>query len=100
MVVKDKSNAIPPVLLLVGSLTNLASVPLETIPYIDFPELKLDEHESTEMPFRYVADRDGHAVMPQVSICRRYFGWSSYPYFQGMIDLIKKDADKGFDDLL
>lgn len=36
------------------------------VPYIDFPELKLDEHESTEMPFRYVRDRDGRPAMPQV----------------------------------
>ena len=42
----------------------------------------MGEHESTEMPFRYVAGQDGHPVMPA-----------------GMIDLIKADADKGFDDL-
>ncbi|ERF74589.1 hypothetical protein EPUS_00719 [Endocarpon pusillum Z07020] len=56
---------------------------LEEIPYVDFPELKLDEHESTEMPFRYVKGEDGGPVMPD-----------------GMIELIKKDADKGFDDFL
>lgn len=55
---------------------------LNDIPYIDFPELKLDEHESTEMPFRYVADQDGKPIMPQ-----------------GMLKLIKADADKGFDTL-
>lgn len=49
---------------------------------MDYPELKLDEHESTEMPFRYVASKDGQPIMPA-----------------GMIDLIKADADKGFDDL-
>ena len=41
---------------------------LEKIPYIDFPELKLDEHESTEMPFRYVKGEDGGPVMPDVCI--------------------------------
>ena len=55
---------------------------LEEIPYVDFPELKLDEHESTEMPFRYVANDEGKPIMPE-----------------GMIELIKADADKGFDAL-
>jgi len=34
------------------------------------------------MPFRYVASKDGRPIMPV-----------------GMIDLIKADADKSFDDL-
>lgn len=55
---------------------------LEDVPYIDFPELKLGEHETTEMPFRYVVDNRGKPIMPE-----------------GMIDLIKADADKGFDQL-
>jgi len=42
------------------------SVPLEKIPYVDYPELKLDEHETTEMPFRYVTDRTGTLIMPEV----------------------------------
>lgn len=41
---------------------------LDTIPYVDFPEIKVDEHESTEMPFRYVKGKDGEAVMPEVSL--------------------------------
>jgi ribosome biogenesis SPOUT family RNA methylase Rps3 len=40
---------------------------LEQIEWVDFPELKIDEHESTEMPFRYVKGEDGKAVMPEVS---------------------------------
>ena len=40
---------------------------LSTIPHVDFPELRIDEHESTEMPFRYVAGPDGKPVMPEVS---------------------------------
>ncbi|XDG04062.1 hypothetical protein ABKA04_003677 [Annulohypoxylon sp. FPYF3050] len=55
---------------------------LSKIPFVDFPELKFNEHESTEMPFRYVTDEDGKPIMPE-----------------GMVDLIKKDADKSIDDL-
>lgn len=55
---------------------------LDQIPYIDNPELKVDEHESTEMPFRYVKRADGSPYMPR-----------------GMEDLIKKDSEKGFGDL-
>ncbi|KAJ9273503.1 hypothetical protein DTO212C5_577 [Paecilomyces variotii] len=57
-------------------------VPLEEIPYIDNPELRVNKNESTEMPFRYVKGSDGQPIMPE-----------------GMVDLIKKDADKGVDDL-
>ncbi|KAI9887608.1 MAG: hypothetical protein M1823_000592 [Watsoniomyces obsoletus] len=57
-------------------------IPLDQIPYVDNPELRLDEHETTEMPFRYVLGPDQQPVMPK-----------------GMIDLIKKDADKGIEDL-
>ena len=60
----------------------LKQMDLDKIPYIDFPELQLDDHESTEMPFRYVVGKDGKPVMPE-----------------GMVDLIKADADKGFDNL-
>jgi ribosome biogenesis SPOUT family RNA methylase Rps3 len=55
---------------------------LDSIPYVDFPELKLNEHESTEMPFRYVVDDKQEPIMPE-----------------GMFELIKADADKGFDQL-
>lgn len=60
----------------------LEGLELERIKYIDFPQLKLDEHESIEMPFRYVVDQTGNPIMPS-----------------GMIELIKSDADKGFDAL-
>ncbi|RMJ28200.1 DUF431 domain-containing protein [Aspergillus sp. HF37] len=56
-------------------------VPLEQIPYVDYPEVRVSEHERTEMPFRYVKGEEG-PVMPS-----------------GMVDLIKEDADKGVDDL-
>ena len=64
-------------------LLNVSTVPLEDIKYLDHPELKINDHESTEMPFRYVKDQNGTPVMPK-----------------GMIDLIKKDSEKGFGDLL
>ncbi|KAL8799268.1 MAG: hypothetical protein Q9200_007579 [Gallowayella weberi] len=40
---------------------------LNDIPYIDHPEIRIDEHESTEMPFRYVKDAHGKPVMPEPS---------------------------------
>ncbi|KIH89263.1 hypothetical protein SPBR_07748 [Sporothrix brasiliensis 5110] len=57
-------------------------IALDDIPYLDFPELKFNEHESTEMPFRYVQGDDGKPIMPE-----------------GMVDLIRKDSDKAIDDL-
>ncbi|MCJ1403159.1 hypothetical protein MMC11_006382 [Xylographa trunciseda] len=59
-----------------------SEVALDKIPYIDYPELKIDEHESTQLPFRYVKDDNGKPIMPK-----------------GMIDLIKLDSEKGFGDL-
>lgn len=59
------------------------NVALNDIPYVDHPELRIDEHETTQMPFRYVAKKDGKPVMPE-----------------GMIDLIKADSEKGFGELL
>ena len=52
------------------NLTDLAdriSAPLLEIPYVDDPELKFNEHESTNMPFRYVKDEVGKPIMPEVS---------------------------------
>ncbi|CAG8983714.1 hypothetical protein HYALB_00006283 [Hymenoscyphus albidus] len=56
--------------------------PLEKIDYIDDPELRVNKNESTEMPFRYVKGEDGKPIMPE-----------------GMVELIKKDTEKGFGDL-
>ncbi|KAI5198210.1 DUF431-domain-containing protein [Aureobasidium subglaciale] len=58
-------------------------IALEDIKYVDNPEIKVDEHESTEMPFRYVLDKNGKPIFPD-----------------GMVDLIKKDSERGIDDLL
>lgn len=43
-------------------------VPLEQISYIDYPEILINDHERTEMPFRYVKDAQGEPIMPKVSI--------------------------------
>ncbi|KAI0399823.1 DUF431-domain-containing protein [Xylaria palmicola] len=56
---------------------------LNMIPYLDHPELKINEHESTEMPFRYVKGDDGKPIMPE-----------------GMMELITKDADKSINDMM
>ncbi|KZF25705.1 DUF431-domain-containing protein [Xylona heveae TC161] len=58
-------------------------IPLDKIQYVDYPELKINKHESTEMPFRYVKDKDGRPTMPE-----------------GMVELIKKDSEKALDDIL
>jgi ribosome biogenesis SPOUT family RNA methylase Rps3 len=46
--------------------SNNLAVPLEAIAYIDHPELTINKHESTEMPFRYVKGKDGQPIMPEV----------------------------------
>ncbi|KAF2461496.1 SAM-dependent RNA methyltransferase [Lineolata rhizophorae] len=56
--------------------------PLEGIPYVDYPEIKVNRHESVEMPFRYVQGDDKAPVMPTE-----------------MAELIKRDSEKGFGDL-
>lgn len=71
---------------------------MEKIPYIDFPELRLDEHETTEMPFRYVTDVSGKPIMPEVTLLSSPFS-ALADSDQGMIELIKADADKAFDNL-
>jgi ribosome biogenesis SPOUT family RNA methylase Rps3 len=43
------------------------TVALDKVPYVDFPELKFNVHESTQMPFRYITDKEGNPIMPQVS---------------------------------
>lgn len=44
----------------------LVPVPLAEIKYADFPEIRINKHESTEMPFRYMVDDDLMPIMPQV----------------------------------
>lgn len=57
-------------------------VPFAKIDFIDYPEIKYSRHESTEMPFRYVV-QDGRPILPE-----------------GMLELIKHDAEQSIDDLL
>ena len=80
---------------------------LDAISFVDYPELNIDEHESTEMPFRYVKDNLGKPVMPAVST-HNIFTDSEFRInrilmitltMQGMLDIIKQDADKGIKDL-
>ncbi|KZV83338.1 DUF431-domain-containing protein [Exidia glandulosa HHB12029] len=54
-------------------------VPLQEIPYVDFPTIVFNAKESVEMPFRYIV-RDGGPLLPP-----------------GMREHLKKDLDRGFD---
>ncbi|KAF2704799.1 DUF431-domain-containing protein [Pleomassaria siparia CBS 279.74] len=58
-------------------------VAVDKIPYIDNPELRVSKNETSEMPFRYVKGEHGQPIMPE-----------------GMLELIKKDSEKGLGDLL
>ena len=40
---------------------------LDQVPYVDNPEIHTGDHESTQMPFRYVRGENGQPVMPEVS---------------------------------
>lgn len=55
----------------------------ENIKFIDYPEIKFSQYESTEMPFRYVVNADDEPILPE-----------------GMLELIKDDAEQSIDDLL
>lgn len=58
-------------------------VKFEDINFIDYPEIRYNKHELTEMPFRYVLDAQGTPILPE-----------------GMLKLIEKDAEQSIDDLL
>lgn len=58
-----------------------STVPLDKIPFIDNPTFQFDEIESVEMPFRYVMDAQGEAILPV-----------------GMRQLLQDDMEKAFDD--
>ena len=45
------------------------AAPVDKIPYLDHPELKINKNESTQMPFRYVKGEDGLPIMPEVRLC-------------------------------
>ncbi len=74
---------------------------MNKIEYIDHPEIKVDEHESTVMPFRYMLDGKRQPILPEVTLSRAYQAQSSIlTSQQGMLDVIKKDSERGIDDLL
>lgn len=55
----------------------------EDIKFIDYPEIRYNKYESTEMPFRYIIDENGIPILPE-----------------GMLKLIEHDAEQSIDDLL
>lgn len=58
-------------------------VEFKDIKFIDYPEIRFNKYEATEMPFRYILDAAGDPILPQ-----------------GMLDHIRKDAEQSIDDLL
>ncbi|KAI9027639.1 SAM-dependent RNA methyltransferase [Phycomyces nitens] len=67
-------------------------IPLDKIPYIDYPEMKFSRHESVTMPFRYIATlktvvgKDGTERVVKKPLMP-----------PGMLELIKKDNDMALD---
>ena len=72
-----------------GSCANPALETLDEIPFADYPELRINKHESTQMPFRYVKDETETPIMPPVRILRTY---SLIP-----LQLTPATGDAGFD---
>ncbi|CUM63484.1 uncharacterized protein PRCAT00001060001 [Priceomyces carsonii] len=58
-------------------------IDFKDIKFIDNPEIRYNKHEATEMPFRYILRDDGTPILPE-----------------GMLELIKHDAEQSIDDLL
>ncbi|ORY21472.1 SAM-dependent RNA methyltransferase [Naematelia encephala] len=56
-------------------------IPIEKIPYVDFPTITFNKNESIEMPFRYVRDEKGEPILPP-----------------GMKEHLKADLDRTIDD--
>ncbi len=40
-------------------------VAFEDIKFLDYPEIKYNKYESTEMPFRYVTDNEGNPILQE-----------------------------------
>lgn len=59
------------------------SIKFDNIEFLDYPEIRYNKYEATEMPFRYIVDNDGNPILPA-----------------GMLDLIKHDGEQSIDDLL
>lgn len=49
------------------SIADCWAAPLEEIPWVDNPEIKVSRIESVEMPFRYVKGENGEITVPEVS---------------------------------
>ncbi|KAK4684421.1 hypothetical protein P7C73_g5756, partial [Tremellales sp. Uapishka_1] len=56
-------------------------IPLDEIPFVDHPTITFNKHESIEMPFRYVATKEGEPILPP-----------------GMNKHLKADLDRTIDD--
>ncbi|WWC87163.1 uncharacterized protein L201_002049 [Kwoniella dendrophila CBS 6074] len=56
-------------------------IPLDKIPYTDFPTITFNKYESIEMPFRYVVDDKGEPILPA-----------------GMKEHLKADLNRSIDD--
>ncbi|WVQ68892.1 uncharacterized protein L199_007101 [Kwoniella botswanensis] len=56
-------------------------VPLDKIPYTDFPTITFNKYESIEMPFRYVVNEQGEPILPP-----------------GMKEHLKADLNRTLDD--
>jgi len=54
-------------------------VPLDKIPYVDYPTIRFNTKESVEMPFRYIQDGE-EPLLPQ-----------------GMRELLHEDLNKSFE---
>ncbi|KAF8665032.1 hypothetical protein AX16_000644 [Volvariella volvacea WC 439] len=54
-------------------------VPLDKIPFVDYPTIRFNSKESVEMPFRYIT-KDGEPILPP-----------------GMRELLHEDLNKSFD---
>ena len=83
----------------IKTLTRL-EVPLEKIPYVDSPEVRVSAHETTELPFRYVADAKGQPIMVDVCPLEPPNNNKRLTSIQGMLEKIKKDTERGISDLL
>ncbi|ODV83454.1 hypothetical protein CANARDRAFT_203144 [[Candida] arabinofermentans NRRL YB-2248] len=44
----------------------------EDINFIDYPEIRFNKYEATEMPFRYILDEDSKPILPQVLLCTMF----------------------------
>jgi ribosome biogenesis SPOUT family RNA methylase Rps3 len=56
----------------------ISTVPVDKIPYLDNPELKINRNESTQMPFRYVKGEDGRPIMPEVRLWPAFTSLATY----------------------